>query len=201
MMAPDITGIVLAGGMSTRLGTDKSALRLIEGGPDLLTRTASLLAQITSRVLVIGRAHAEFACLPDEMPGSGPVGGVVTALRATGTACLVLSCDMPLMDKATLEKLIVFRSQRPPQTLLTTFQDAATGAIESLASIYEPQALACMESCLAHKRFKLTRSVPEMRQHRLPYAFDESLPFFNINYPADLRILQLYLQACNSKSL
>ena len=140
-------GVVLAGGRSTRLGQDKVRLRLPGDGRDMLARTADLLAACTDGVVISCRAPDAgeetlalpgIRSIPDAEPGLGPLGGVWSALRELRQPILVLSCDLPFMDVPTLRRLIDARGARPPEALMTTFQQAETGFIEALVSIYEP---------------------------------------------------------------
>jgi molybdopterin-guanine dinucleotide biosynthesis protein A len=188
-----LTGIVLAGGESARLGQDKATLILDASGRDLLCRAVRLLERFTPRVLVVGRRDARFASLPDDAPGVGPAGGVATALRRSGTPCLVLSCDLPFMNEATLTKLLAAREARRPETLCTLFVHQETGRPEPLTAVYELGALPCFDECLAQRRLTLARIVPQALQERVPYSNVEALPFFSINYPADLAAASLLL--------
>lgn len=132
-------GVVLAGGRSTRLGQDKVRLRLPGDGRDMLARTADLLAACTDGVVISCRAPDAgeetlalpgIRSIPDAEPGLGPLGGVWSALRELRQPILVLSCDLPFMDVPTLRRLIDARGARPPEALMTTFQQAETGFIE-----------------------------------------------------------------------
>lgn len=190
-----LTGIVLAGGASKRLGTDKTALPGFgtKGtGADLLARTVALLQGLTSKVLVQGRQDTRFECLPDTEAGCGPVGGITTALRHIQGPCLVLSADLPFMDAATLHKLVSARKQRPENTLLTTYHHPESGNVEHLIGIYEYECLPWMSNTLDKKLLKIAKVLPPEQIYLLPYLMEESLPFFNINYPADLLLAQKY---------
>ena len=191
-----VTGVVLAGGLSSRLGHDKAVLRLHSDGKELnlLARSAALLEGVCGKVIIVGREVEGYTCYPDDAPGNGPVGGIATALRAAGTACLVLSCDMPFMDKAVLERLLRAHAERPSGSLSTCYRQRDTGHTESLVAIYEAEALPFFQSCLAEKWLKISRVVPPERQYFLVYSAEESLPFFNINYPADLEVARLMIR-------
>lgn len=184
-------GAVLAGGRSTRLGRDKTRLRLPGDGRDMLARTADLLAACTDEVLVSCRADAVPPGLPcravsDCEEGLGPFGGVWSLLRAVREPVLVLSCDLPFMDAATLRRLVKARDARPADALMTTYQQAETGYIEALTAIYEPGCLLFFEAARARGIRQINLVVPEARQARLVYTRREARPFFNINFPADL---------------
>ncbi|MDR3331231.1 MAG: molybdenum cofactor guanylyltransferase [Synergistaceae bacterium] len=187
MKNSDVVGIVLAGGRSSRMGFDKGRIVLDnQGGTDLLTRTARLLDLVTGRVVVVGCGHDEFESWLDDVADSGPVSGLATALRRLGAPCLALACDMPFMDEATLRTLLDARQQRPPATLLTTYASRETGRMETLASVYEPDALEYFERSLDKGLLKLSLIVPEKFCHTVRYSSEEALPFFAMNSPSDL---------------
>lgn len=75
-----ILGAVLAGGMSTRFGSDKALAEL--GGTSLLARAVASLAAMCDAVVIAGRDSPLATSIPDwPRPGMGPLGGVAAALR------------------------------------------------------------------------------------------------------------------------
>ena len=191
----DITGVVLAGGLSSRLGHDKAKVRLMHGEePDFLARAVAVLSSCCARVIVVGRTHPDHASYPDAVPGRGPVGGIATALAVSASACLALSCDLPFMEQRVLERLIACRAVRPHGALATSYRQQDTGHVEALVAIYEKEALPYFQACADAGRLKICLAVPRERQHFLDYTTDESLPFFNINYPADLLAARKIMQ-------
>ena len=182
-----ITGVVLAGGTSSRLGQDKGRLTFGASGVDMVTRTARLLRRVVPDVLIIGREHGEFPYLHDDVPGAGPVGAVTTALRHTRSACFVISCDLPFMDAATLTLLRDARRKRRPETMATAFIHEDTGRREHLAAIYELSALQFFEPRLRDNLLKIAWIVPEWLYTLVPVPADAGGKFFNINRPEDLR--------------
>jgi molybdopterin-guanine dinucleotide biosynthesis protein A len=108
-MARSILGAILAGGRSTRFGSDK-ALALLDGRP-LIEHAAATLAPYTAKLVICGRSHPRWTCLPDQpAPGMGPLGGLAAALthaRDEGfDAVLSTGCDMPSLPRALVETLI-----------------------------------------------------------------------------------------------
>ncbi len=107
----DVTGFVLAGGESKRLGRDKRVLRLWE--ETLLERTRKLLNELTgTKPLIVGDNLAllginSASIIADALPGRGPLGGLVASLEYCPTRwSLVLAVDMPLLRKTELRKLL-----------------------------------------------------------------------------------------------
>lgn len=192
-----ITGVVLAGGLSSRLGEDKALLSL-DGAESFMERSVRILRQLLPTVLVIGRnvpalnALSGVKCLEDEKAGRGPAGGIVTALRYSRSSCLAVSCDMPFMDAPTLQGLILAWPKRRPNTLLYAYQQEETCMVENLAGIYSVHSLAWLDASLAKQHFKISLILPEERQQNLVYNHTNALPFFNVNYPADLALAKKY---------
>ena len=190
-----VAGVVLAGGLSTRMGHDKAQLRVYgPDKPDLLARTHALLADLLPRCWVSCRADAPrsgYACLFDAKHDQGPAAGILAALReakAQGfAAVLALSCDMPLMDTPTLRRLLEARAAAPAGTLATLYVEAASGRPEALAAVYETASLPLFEKWLESPGGRLNCIVPLQNQCRLPYGAEESRPFVNLNRPDDLK--------------
>jgi molybdopterin-guanine dinucleotide biosynthesis protein A len=197
----DIVGVVLAGGLSSRMGEHKPALRLCESMPDLLSCAIGLLRSCTAEVWVScrqGQTVPDCRCIHDLEEGLGPIGGIVSALtalaRSPRRAALVLSCDLPFMNKDTLARLIDARRNAEPGTLMTTFRQAETGYIEALTAIYEKEALPFFEQALASRLRQINLVLRPDQRMDVTYTRREALPFFNINFPADLILVQRYLE-------
>lgn len=190
-----MTGMVLAEGRSTRLGQDKVRLRLPGDGRNMSARATDLLAVCTDGMVILCRAPdvgertlalSGIHSIPDAGPGLGPLGGVWPAFREFRQPILILSCDLPLMDMPMLHRLTDARGARPPEAFMTTFQQARTGSIEALVSIYEPACLPFFEETRIRNLRQLNPVIPEGLQLRVVYTWAEALPFFSINSPGEL---------------
>lgn len=184
-------GIVLAGGKSSRMGNDKAWLPFF--GQPLLRHVASTLANVTGEILVSGRDPSAFGLdapwLPDDEPGLGPAGAVLTVLRATGRPCLVVSCDLPFLDEATLFRLLTIRRSRERHMLMTTFRIMEKGYIESLVAVYEPEGVPLLCCALARGERRLSTIFPESIRLHIDYSQKDSavaLPFLNVNSKKEL---------------
>jgi molybdenum cofactor guanylyltransferase len=106
-----LTGAVLTGGRSRRMGTDKALVPV--GGTPMARRVADALAAAgASPVVCIGGDAGRLGALglvvvPDRWPGEGPLGGLATALAAAPPGrVLVAGCDQPWLDPAVLRRLV-----------------------------------------------------------------------------------------------
>jgi molybdenum cofactor guanylyltransferase len=104
-----VTGFVLAGGKSSRMGADKALLEL--GGQTLLARALDVAAQVTRQVRLVGnrnRLAAFGTSIEDVYPECGPLGGIHAALLSTATELnLMLAVDLPFIGPDFLRYLIL----------------------------------------------------------------------------------------------
>ena len=134
-------GLVLAGGHSRRMQTDKTLLVYYD--KPQVRHTYELLQQFCPQVFVSNRpdqhnieTYAQLPQIHDTYADIGPLGGILTALETLdGQAWLVLACDLPLITAPTLGRLI---AQRNPDKLATAYQNPVKLWPEPLCAIYEP---------------------------------------------------------------
>ena len=154
-----IGAYVLAGGGSTRFGSDKALAEL--GGRPMLARMlgvvdyAASLEELACKALVIGAAQKYGAvwtvCVEDRWPGEGPLGGIVTALlytRENKPECewnLIVSCDMPFLVVDWMKYLarraaessadvVLAHSVHGPEPLCACYR---TGAAQPLRAVFD----------------------------------------------------------------
>lgn len=188
-------GLVLAGGRSTRMSADKAALQY-HGQPQV-RQAWELLEPLCGRVFVSTRAEQSedpafrgLAQVHDAFLDMGPVGGILSAMRAHPEAAwLVLACDLPLMDAATLERLV---ERRNPFKLATAYQAPRGGMPEPLCAIYEPKSVFRLFHFLAQglncPRKVLINSDAELIQA------ENSLALTNVNEPREYQEVLATLQ-------
>lgn len=180
-------GLVLAGGESRRMGSDKALLS--RGGETQLEHAVRLLSGVTDKVWVSARAEqaagaerARFPLITDRYAGLGPLAGILSAMdQDPGAAWLVLACDLPNVDASTLAALVASRAAAQP---FTAFSSSHDGLPEPLCAIYEPAAREILDGFVAEglncPRKIMMRSATELLAPPDPAALD------NINTPEDL---------------
>jgi len=152
MSAPTLYGLLLTGGRSTRMKRDKA--RLEYAGKPQLDRAMELIAPLVSRAFVSVRAEQRddpqrtaYETITDLRNDLGPLGGIQAAFHAyPSSAWLVLACDLPFLDAATVRHLI---ERRAVARLATAYRSAANGLPEPLCAIYEPASRASLEEWIA----------------------------------------------------
>jgi molybdopterin-guanine dinucleotide biosynthesis protein A len=149
-------GLVLAGGRSSRMGRDKAALTYGERRPQL-ERAMALIAPHVVRAFVSVRTEqagepvrARFARIIDTHENLGPIAGLLAAqAQHPEVAWLVLACDLPLLDEATLSHLT---RARAPSRMATAYRSSHDGLPEPLCAIYEPHSRAALGAYVAAGR-------------------------------------------------
>jgi molybdenum cofactor guanylyltransferase len=175
---PPLKGLVLAGGFSERMGSDKALLKL--QGITLLHRAVALLRTELDDVRVSVRAdqstdpaRAGYPLLLDVSDVAGPAAGLLAAHRhAPGFAWLVVACDMPLFDKATLRYLLAGRDSTLDATALIA--PPATDP-EPLCAIYEPATLAAFHAQVGADKLSPRALLRSSKVRLLPVSDSDAL--------------------------
>ncbi len=183
-----INGIVLAGGLSSRFGSCKSKLEIDK--QSILKNTFNLAAQFCEEVAVSCREEKKIDGYPhiyDKLICYAPICGIYSALEHYKSPVLVLSCDLPFINKETIATLVEERNkaiQNNENILMTTFRPEGTNFIEALVAIYEYEAIHPIKKALEKERYSLFKAIPEEKRHHI--ITQDIEVFFNINYPKDL---------------
>ena len=189
MALRDLTAFILAGGNSTRMGTDKAFVMF--GGRTLLARALEVCRTITSDVRVVGdrKKFAPFApVVEDVFPGCGPLAGIHAAMRDSETDWnVVLAVDLPFISPALLLFLV---AQARESRAMVTVPRAGEGW-QPLCAIYRRAFADAAETALRAGRYKidalfdesLIRPVGEEDLRRAGFSPEV---FRNLNTPKEL---------------
>jgi len=144
ILADKIYGLVLSGGKSTRMGTDKGLIAY-HGKPQR-EYLYNLLEKVCSKTFMsireeqLGGIPPTFGTIIDEDVFRGPFNGILSAHKKyPDVAWLVLACDLPLIDEKSLRDLI---KARKGSAAATAFAQKENPLPEPLCAIWEPRALA-----------------------------------------------------------
>ena len=126
----ELTGIILAGGRSRRMGSDKGLVEF--RGKPLIQYGIDLLSQFTDRILISSgnSDYLDFGCetVPDEISGQGPAAGLAASLKYSTTPWnLVIACDLPFLNQELILSLL-------------TEAENSMGVIPIHDGVYEPLA-------------------------------------------------------------
>jgi molybdopterin-guanine dinucleotide biosynthesis protein A len=187
-----ITGILLAGGKSKRMGQEKG--ELILGRKKLLEYPLGVLEAVCDEILISSCKELDLAVdhkvVCDEIEGIGPLGGILTCLgKSTNEINVVLSYDMPMVNQELIEYLI---SNSPGWDIVLPAMSPEKP--EPLCGIYRKSVLEVLQQMVKNQQFAVHGALPLTRSQVL--TIDPGMPFYrpglfmNINRPADLEHLQ-----------
>jgi molybdopterin-guanine dinucleotide biosynthesis protein A len=186
----DVTGVILAGGRSSRFGSNK-ALALVDGQP-IIQRIAGVMSSLFSECLLVTNTPAEYEFLGwpvtrDCYQGYGPLAGIHAALLQISTPrAFVVACDMPNLSRELIQYLCSINGQEY-DVILPWLQQGQ----EPLFGIYHKKSLAVINTCLQQGNCQIIRTLEELRVRRVTepeiLAITGDLACFkNINRPTDL---------------
>jgi molybdopterin-guanine dinucleotide biosynthesis protein A len=186
-MSSALYGLVLAGGQSRRMGRDKALL--VRDGQSQLRHIASLADSVTDKFYVSARAdqkddpeRSQFETIVDRYDDMGPIAGVLSAMdEYPAVDWLVIACDLPNIDAATLQFLIEHRSA---EQAFTAYRSNHDGLPEPLCAIYASGSDKHIREFVADgmvcPRKMLINSNTKLLEQPNPVALD------NVNTPDDL---------------
>jgi molybdopterin-guanine dinucleotide biosynthesis protein A len=149
-------GIILAGGLSTRMGTPKALLPF--GDETMLQRVVRLLGTVVSPIVVVAAREQSLPALPaevrvtrDEREAKGPLEGIragLSALPESIDAAYITSCDVPLLVPAFVERMIELMGDHDIAVM------EVDGFPHPLSAVYRRSTLTLAESLLAQDRLR-----------------------------------------------
>ena len=148
---PQLNGLVLAGGKSVRMGYDKGMI--VWYGKEQQYYLADMLKNVCNEVYISCRSDQQkeinttYQTITDTFTGLGPYGAILSAFREKpDVAWLVVACDLPLLDLATLQYL---NDHRSSSSIATTFESPYNSLPEPLITIWEPKSYPVLLSFLS----------------------------------------------------
>jgi molybdopterin-guanine dinucleotide biosynthesis protein A len=191
-----VTGIILAGGKSSRMGAEKG-LQLLCGKP-LISYAIQALNGLCSEIIISSSSNAYagfgFKIVADQFPGIGPMGGIYSSLKqSTSTQNLVLSCDLPFV---TGELMAYILKQGKDFEVAVPWEGERH--YEPLCGFYNQSVLHKLNSFIEKGNYKLPDLFEEIAINRLNINEQTGIYhpglFLNINTPTDLELAEKQMQ-------
>ncbi|HJM75296.1 MAG TPA: molybdenum cofactor guanylyltransferase [Dehalococcoidia bacterium] len=188
-----IAGIVLAGGRSTRMGSDKASL--VFDGRTLLQRTVDALSQVATEIVVVRAEGQQLPALNSQSPlivvedsldDQGPLIGIAEGLRASECeVALVAACDMPFL-RPQLLRMLVDRASAGRRFVVPMHLDRP----QPLCSAFRRDALEVIDAQIAAGDRKIMAVGRELDADRVPpeqwtAADPDGRSFENVNTPEE----------------
>ena len=189
-MAGSVSAAILAGGQSSRMGSNKALVRV--GGRTIIERIVERIMPLAEELILVTNTPEVYAWLGlpmfgDLIPGKGPLGGLYSALSSVhGDHTLAVSCDQPFLNADLLRYLIGLREGYDVVVPL-----APDGYPQSMHAVYGKGCLGPIRARLDADRLKMIGFFDEVRVRQVPMdeiapIDPERLSFVNVNTPGDL---------------
>lgn len=189
-MDRELTGFILAGGESRRMGTPKAFVRL--NGKQLIDYAWEALKEVAPRVILsagkLPLSYRDLSVVQDLFVDHGPVGGIYSALRSSPTELnLVLSCDMPFVSVDLLNLLVDAAANHPFDITLPVDEQ---GLLQPLCAVYRKSMVPYLERAILQKELKLKTIIQKVNYQAIPieksHPVYHSRLFYNMNTPEDI---------------
>lgn len=186
-----IAPVVLVGGRSVRFGRDK-LLAEVSGRPMVAAPIAALREVFGPRVTVVGDCDPAVrvlsdAWIPDGHPGTGPMGGIATALDRLGKPALVLAGDLPAIDAAAIHRLVhAFLACPDASVVLATTGQGSGSRDHPCTAVYGRPMQELFESHLRTRQFSLRDAIARLPASSVIRVEIAPAALANINDEAEL---------------
>jgi len=188
---PKLNALILVGGKSSRMGTDKALIKY--GNKTQVKILAELLSSYVENVFVSvnenqydSDSYKEFNLIKDRIEGIGPIGGLLSAfINDNKSAYLVVACDMPLIDDEVIVNLI---KNRDFLKFGTFYENDYS--FEPLIAIYEPKIFNFLLKSLIKKSYSIKKNIKDLPLNLIKNKYKGK--FKNINTLTDKERLMIF---------
>jgi FdhD protein len=184
-----VTGVILAGGASSRMGRNKALLE-VDGSP-IIARTYQTLARLFHEVIVVTNSPQDYDFLPcrkvpDIFLGYGSIAGLHSALAHSSTShSFVAACDMPFLDATIIRHLC--DTQKEGYDAVIPFSE---GGQEPLHAVYSSACTDVFENAIQNGERKILDILNRVNIRQIPYEEvrrigGQTTSFLNVNTPEE----------------
>ena len=184
----DVSGVVLAGGRSTRYGKNKALVKL--HGIPLIERVLDVMRPIFRRVIIITNTPDEYSYLElpmyqDIIKGLGPLGGIITGLRVIPDSGFFVACDMPFLNQGLIRHIVEIKAD------FDVVVPRISGNLEALHALYRTGCQRKIEDLINSGIYQVFRFFNEVSVRYVDEdevrIFDPDMrSFLNVNRPEGL---------------
>ena len=183
MTTEKLTGILLCGGKSLRMGTDKALLEL--KSMPMVTYPLKIMQQFCSEILIsVNDRRLDFLGYPtirDQIQDIGPMGGLQACLKySTNNLNLVLACDMPLINGLLMKKMIWVAEQYDAVVPMLNHRP------EPLYALYKKNILEAVEQSIGQKVYSLQKLLSKLNVCYIETEDDQINELVNVNTPSEI---------------
>ena len=188
-----LKALILCGGKSTRMsGKDKAMIEV--HGQAQYAHLFQLLTELNLPTLLscntqqMSSIPSRYPKLKDVYEAIGPMGGIASAMQAdTEADWLVLACDLYLINRASIEKLIEvaelsveLSAKSPPEVI--TYQKEGSDYMETTITIYKKEIRPIIQEAILKKQFSLQKILRKVKTHILRPVSEKAIQNFNTEF-------------------
>jgi molybdopterin-guanine dinucleotide biosynthesis protein A len=184
-----ITGVILAGGRSSRYGRNKALVEM--NGIRLIERVISVIEPLFEHLIIITNTPRDYGYLKlpmveDVIKGLGPIGGVFTGLQTmSDKAGFFVACDMPFLNSKLIYHMMDVMED------FDVVVPKVDWKIEALHAIYSKRCIPAIKELIDRQNYQIIKFFQSVRVRYLNKEeirdFDPELKsFFNVNRPEEL---------------
>lgn len=178
------TGIVLAGGKSSRFGSNKAIFDF--QGKTMIKHSVDLLKLFCDCILISGDNEEyyryDYPCIPDKYGSIGPLGGIISCLeKSDAEEFMIVTCDMPLLTPDLLAKLLLHHERGK----ITIFKDAS-GRLYPFPLILQKQHQIQLKTLIINHKFRLQDLLNSIELNAVLISDNDLKSLANINSQDDV---------------
>jgi len=186
----NVSGVILAGGKSSRYGRNKSFEKI--NATPLIEKVITAMGAVFQELVIITNtpheySHLQLPLYKDLMEGLGPLGGILTGLSAISKdAGLFVACDMPFLNGKLLRHMAECKDD------FDAVVPRVSGHVEALHALYKKTCLRAVRRLIDSREYQVFRFFPEVSVRYVDEdeirQFDPELrSFLNVNTPQELQ--------------
>lgn len=185
MSNSNITGVILAGGKNSRMGSDKGMLEV--EGKKIVDRIIDVMKPLVHEIIIISNGenynNLGYPVYKDLIKDCGPMGGIYTALNHSKTdKILVSSCDMPFISESILKPLVDEADNAD-----IVLPRHSENNLEPLCAVYSKSCFSKFADLLKRGDWKMKDALKYFKLKKIPFPESENPEhyFLNVNTPAE----------------
>lgn len=195
----NINAYILAGGKSSRMGTEKGLVQL--NGKSFIEHIIQVLNKVNIQVYIIANTKAYdflgYPVIADIVEDKGPLGGIYTALmHSQQQNNLIISCDVPFVQEELI-KYLCEHIEASSQCIVPTH----SGNSEPLCAIYNKDGMELIKEMISRNELGVRNALRKLKTNFIEVSDEEfysSMTFLNINSKLDLEVVRANLKNSNS---
>ncbi len=183
-----VTGIILAGGKSSRYGRNKALIEI--NGIRMIERVIGVMEPVFHHLILITNTPHDYAYLQipmyeDFIKGLGPLGGILTGLEAmSDEAGFVVACDMPFLNNKLVRYMVEVRDD------FDAVVPKITWKMEALHALYSNRCLPAIRELIDSRDYQTIKFFQKIRvryveENEIRASDPQLRSFFNVNSPQE----------------